>query len=68
MPLNDSLPWEMEALLSESGWHIVDQRPRLARTVRGQGSQSTEESITLLPDLVLQQTVATSWEFLAELG
>lgn len=66
IPLNDLLPWEAEALLLELGWEIIDQRPRVGATLRGPKTAYTDAFVSALPDRILQQTIATTWEFLAE--
>src|SRR6185437_16245719 len=65
IPLNDILPWEMEALLGALGWQILDQRPHVGPTVGGPPSLYTQEAVLALPDRILQQTAATTWQFVA---
>lgn len=65
IPGNDILPWEMEALLVELGWQVLDQQPRVGRTVRGPASPYSEAMVSRLPDRLLQQAVATAWQFVA---
>jgi SAM-dependent methyltransferase len=63
---NDVLPWEMEHLLEELGWWIVDQHPLSGTTVHGVASPYSQEQLDSLPDKVLQQAVAVVWRFVAE--
>ncbi len=63
---NDILPWEMEHLLEELGWRIVDQHPLSSMTAQGARSPYTQEQLDSLPDKVLQQAVAGVWRFVAE--
>ena len=63
---SDILPWEMEHLLEELGWRIVDQHPLSSMTVQGARSPYTQEQLDSLPDKVLQQAVAAVWRFVAE--
>jgi SAM-dependent methyltransferase len=65
IPLNDILPWEMEALLGALGWQILDQRPHVGPTVGGPPSLYTLAMVLALPDRILQQTAATTWQFVA---
>jgi SAM-dependent methyltransferase len=65
VPLNDLMPWESEALLTELGWEIIDQQPRVGATLRGPVPVYSEEFVRTLADRNLQQTAATGWEFLA---
>lgn len=62
---NDILPWEMEALLQELGWEIVEQRPLSGVTVDGVSNPHPEDLIAQLPTRVLQQAAALAWRFVA---
>lgn len=66
IPLNDILPWELEALLAALGWRTVAQRPLVAPTLRGPADPYTVAQVEALPDRVLQQAIATLWQFVAE--
>jgi 27-O-demethylrifamycin SV methyltransferase len=63
---NHILPWEVEALLPELGWHIIEQSPRFGPSAAGVTNPYDEETGRALTDRVLQQAVATSWEIVAE--
>jgi hypothetical protein len=65
IPLNDIMPWEMEELLIELGWEILDQQPQMGRTLRTPGAGYNEDRVKALPNRILQQTLATAWQFLA---
>lgn len=65
VPLNDILPWEMESLLDALGWELLDQRPHVGPTVSGPPSTYTQGAVLALPDRILQQTAATTWQFVA---
>lgn len=66
VPLNDLMPWEAEALLTELGWEIIDQQPRVGAALRGPATRYTEEVVRSMADRLLQQTAATGWEFLVQ--
>ena len=65
MPLNDILPWEMEALLDALGWRVMEQGPRVNQSFSGPDGRYTQEQVEALPDRVLQQAAATTWMFVA---
>ena len=66
MPLNDILPWEMEALLDATGWRVIEQVPQVSGTTfSGPAGGYTQEQVEALPDRVLQQAAATTWLFVA---
>jgi ubiquinone/menaquinone biosynthesis C-methylase UbiE len=58
-------PWEMEALLGELGWEIIMQKPHFGPSAAGVLNEYNEEISERLGDRVLQQTIATSWQFVA---
>ncbi len=60
---NDILPWEMEALLQELGWRIVEQRPSFSPALAGANPYA--ELGERLTERVLQQALATAWQFVA---
>ena len=62
---NHILPWEVEALLRALGWEIVAQRPDFGPTASGMANEYTQQMADQLNDRVLQQTVASLWEFIA---
>lgn len=62
---NQLLPWEAEALLDALGWEIVSQAPEFERSASGKGNRYSAEMAEQLSDRVLQQTIATSWRFVA---
>jgi SAM-dependent methyltransferase len=62
---NQLLPWEAEALLHALGWDIVEQFPSFAPSVAGVPNPYTPEMAARLQDRLLQQTVASSWWFVA---
>ncbi len=65
-PQNSILPWEMEALLTELHWRIIAQHPFHGRNFSGAVSPYSQAQLEALPDRVLQQAVATTWEFVLE--
>jgi ubiquinone/menaquinone biosynthesis C-methylase UbiE len=60
---NQILPWEAEALLEALGWEIVSQAPEFESAVSGASNRYTAELAAQLSDRVLQQAIATSWQF-----
>jgi hypothetical protein len=62
---NQLLPWEAETLLDAPGWEIVSQAPEFERSVSGKGNRYSAEMTEHLSGRVLQQTIATSWRFVA---
>lgn len=64
-PGNAILPWETEALLEALGWQIVTQRPCFGGTLAGGVNLCAEEFSDHLADHILQQTIATTWTFVA---
>jgi len=65
MPMNDILPWEMEALLDALGWRVLEHVPRVRGSFSGPAEGYTLEMVKALSDRVLQQTIATAWLFVA---
>lgn len=62
---NHILPWEMEAVLKELGWQLLEQQPFFGSTASGVTNAYTMETAERLVDPILQQTVATAWMFVA---
>lgn len=62
---NHILPWETEALLVEMGWEIVSQKPHFGPAASGVTNDYDEEVSAALSDRVLQQTIASSYRFVA---
>lgn len=65
---NDILPWEVEALLGEMGWQLLDGFPTFGRTLEGTKNPYTEDSAQQLDDRILLQTVASGWCVVAVRG
>lgn len=65
LPVNHILPWEAEALLEEMGWEIVSQRANMGPAASGATNEYTREMIEQLDNRILQQTLASLWEFIA---
>ncbi|GAC1523743.1 MAG: hypothetical protein NVS2B16_32070 [Chloroflexota bacterium] len=64
MMLNHIVPWETEALVAELGWSILHHRPNVGPAASGATNEYTLEMVERLHDRVLQQAIATTWEFL----
>lgn len=62
---NHILPWEVEALLRHLGWQLVAQEGYYGPGALGQTNRYTREDGERLADPVLQQTIATAWQFVA---
>ena len=62
---NHILPWEVEALLHHLGWQLVAQAPFFGTAMSGAVNRYTREDSDRLADPVLQQTIATGWQFVA---
>ncbi len=62
---NNILPWEVEALLRHYGWQLVAQSPTMEPAATGDANRYTREESDRLADPILQQTIATTWQFVA---
>lgn len=62
---NHILPWEVAALLDALGWEVLAQQPTFGPAASGATNPYTADTATRLDDPVLQQTIATSWTFVA---
>ncbi len=62
---NNILPWEMEALLEELGWQIIEQEPLFGPGMNGITNNFDAENASLLSERVLLQTIASAWKFVA---
>lgn len=62
---NHILPWEVEALLRHLGWQVVAQEPNFGPPVLGPANRYSREDSDQLADPILQQTIATGWQFVA---
>ncbi len=60
------LPWELEELLTALGWRIIEQWPVFGPAFDGAPTKYSEAISEQLADRVLQQTIATTWWFVAE--
>jgi len=58
---NDILPWELEALVQQLGWQIVQQFPTFGATVEGVRNEYAHESAEALGDRIIQQAVCSGW-------
>jgi 2-polyprenyl-3-methyl-5-hydroxy-6-metoxy-1,4-benzoquinol methylase len=62
---NFLVPWELAALLRETGWTIVDQWGEFGSSLTGETNTLSPADVATLP-LPLQQAAATSWTFIAQ--
>ena len=62
---NRALPWEMERLLAELGWKVVDGWGGFGSILGGDTNAFTAEQVATL-DRRLQQAAATTWALMAE--
>ena len=58
------LPWELERLLVEHGWHIHDGWGEFGRDLTGEANAYTADQVVGL-DRRLQQAAATTWAIIA---
>jgi SAM-dependent methyltransferase len=65
VPTNGILPWEAETLLGEMGWIIVGHRPTFGPAASGAPNAYTRAMAERLGERILQQTIATTWQFVA---
>ncbi|GAC1471693.1 MAG: hypothetical protein PVSMB7_23670 [Chloroflexota bacterium] len=63
---NDILPWEMEALLRDMGWRIMEQFPTFAPSNDGVANEYDEQRAAQFGDPILLQAIATGWTIAAE--
>lgn len=61
---NFMVPWELETLLEQGGWTIVDQWGEYGQSLTGDGN-ALEQSVRSGPRK-LQQAAATTWGFVVE--
>lgn len=61
---NFMVPWELETLLEQGGWTIVDQWGEYGQSLTGDGN-SLEAAVRHAPRK-LQQAAATTWGFVAQ--
>lgn len=61
--MNYMMPWEMEALLGELRWEILGHRPDFGPAASGASNEYTAEMAGRWEDRIVQQTLATVWEF-----
>lgn len=61
---NFIVPWELQTLLEQGGWTIVDQWGEFGQSLTGDGN-SLQQFVQGGP-LKLQQAAATTWGFIAE--
>lgn len=61
---NGVLPWELEAMLTQLGWSILDQWGDYGQDLSGTGNPLTAETASAL-DRRLQQASATLWTIIA---
>jgi len=64
MGANFMVPWELQTLLDQGGWSIVDQWGEYGQSLTGDGN-SLGQFVQDGP-LKLQQAAATTWGFIAE--
>jgi hypothetical protein len=62
---NQLLPWEAEALLEVLGSEVIEQAPEFQQAVSGAVNRYSSELAEQLGDRILQQSVATTWRFVA---
>lgn len=63
--MNLLMPWELEALLEELGWRVVDGWGEFGESLSGETNPLSAEEISRL-DRRLQQAAATTWTVIAE--
>ena len=63
---NQILPWETEALLGALGWRILGGRPLFGPAASGAANAYDAARAAALADPILQQTVATAWQIVAQ--
>ncbi|CAA9520437.1 MAG: hypothetical protein AVDCRST_MAG73-140 [uncultured Thermomicrobiales bacterium] len=63
--INYAVPWELERVLEELGWTVVDGWGHYGAALSGEGNRFSAESVAGL-DKRLQQAAATSWAVVAE--
>ncbi len=63
--VNFVTPWELEALLAEAGWRLVDGWGEFGQTIDGVANPLTTRAMAGL-DRRLRQAAATTWAIIAE--
>lgn len=62
--LNYATPWELEAVLGELGWRVLDGWGDLGRSLDGAANRFRASEVAAL-DVRLRQAAATTWAFVA---
>lgn len=64
-PFNGMLPWELEQLLGDLGWTILDEQASYMASIDGVPNPIGKDAGEALPHRLLRQTAATAWRVLA---
>lgn len=61
---NFIVPWELAAILHETGWTVLDEWGEFGQSLTGETNPLTPAAVAALPR-PLQQAAATTWTFIA---